>query len=154
MHSKQASVKNKIKSINIVYNRVLEDAFLAKKQAFRQCGIKDEEIFAFHGTPFANVNSILRTNLQYQNVARAHGQAHGPGNYFSKFPDVSLGYGQGLILFRVLPWKEYEGSERDIPAGFNTKKVSGDNQGFGVMLIIKDSNQFLPIAHYELERAA
>ena len=127
---------------------------MAKKQAFKRCGIKDEEIFAFHGTPFANVDSILQTNLQYQNVARAHGQAHGPGNYFSEFPDVSLGYGQGLILFQVLPGKEYEGGERDVPAGFNTKKVSGDNQGFGVMLIIKDSSQFLPIAHYELERVA
>jgi hypothetical protein len=56
-------------------------------------------------------------NLFYQTHAR--GQAYGPGNYFSEFPDVSLPYGQGtgLILFRVLPGKEYEGAIKDIPPG-------------------------------------
>ena len=50
----------------------------------------------------------------------AKGQAYGPGNYFSEFPDVSIPYGRGtngLILFRILPGKEYEGSTNDIPAG-------------------------------------
>jgi hypothetical protein len=57
---------------------------------------------------------------------------------------------QGLILFRILPGREYEGSTADIPAGYNTKKVGGNTQGFGQMLIIKDSAQFLPYAIYEL----
>jgi hypothetical protein len=55
-----------------------------------------------------------------------------------------------LILFRILPGREYEGSTHDIPAGYNTKKVGGNTQGFGQMLIIKDSAQFLPYAIYEL----
>ena len=33
-----------------------------------------------------------------QTVARAHGQVHGPGNYFSEFPDVSLGYSKGTMV--------------------------------------------------------
>ena len=151
MHSKQAGVKYKIKSINIVYNRVLEDTFTAKKQEFKQFRIKDDEIFAFHGTAIENVDNILKENLQLRYARR---QAYGPGNYFSEFPDISLGYGQGLILFRVLPGVEYSGSSLDIPAGSNSKKVNGDPEGFGAMLIIKDSAQFLPFAHYELERAA
>ena len=151
MHSKQAGVKYKIKSIRVVYNRVLEDAFLAKKQSFQRCGIKENEIFAFHGTAIENVDNILKENLQLKYARR---QAYGPGNYFSEFPDISLGYGQGLILFRVLPGVEYSGSILDIPSGSNSKKVNGDAEGFGDMLIIKDSAQFLPFAHYELERAA
>jgi hypothetical protein len=83
---------------------------------------------------------------------RKKGQAYGPGNYFSEFPDVSLPYGQGqgLILFRVLPGKEYEGATSgDVPPGFHTKKVRGNQEGFGEMLVIKDKRQFLPYAVYE-----
>ena len=73
---------------------------------------------------------------------------YGPGNYFSEFPDVSIPYGQ-LMLFRVLPGKEYENENSgDIPNGINTKKVKGDPKGFGEMLVIKDPNQFLPYAVY------
>ena len=109
-----------------------------------------QEVLAFHGTPAKNVDSIVRTNLQYQTSDLAHGRVYGPGNYFSEFPDTSLRFGQGLILFRVLPGKEYEGPIHDIPQSYNTKKVQGDNNGFSQMLIIKDSNQFLPYAVYEL----
>ena len=38
----------------------------------------------------------------------------------------------------------------DFVPGFNTKKVQGNQGGYGVMLIIKDPNQFLPYASYEL----
>ena len=91
----------------------------------------------------------------FQAHPNINGQAYGPGNYFSEFPDVSIPYGQrgsggiGLILFRILPGKEYEGETRDIPPGFNTKKVQGDARGFGHMLIIKDSDQLLPYAVYK-----
>ena len=140
-----------MKSIQLVYNQVLENAFEAKKQEFTRKGIPNNEVFAFHGTPAQNVDSIVQTNLRYQNFPTIHGKAHGPGNYFSEFPDFSLGYGAGLILFRILPGREYVGSVLDVPPGYETKKVGGNTQGFGQMLIIKDSAQFLPYAIYELE---
>jgi hypothetical protein len=49
-----------------------------------------------------------------------------------------------------LPGNEYEGPIKDIPVGFNTKKVGRNAEGLGQQLIIKDSAQFLPYAIYEL----
>ena len=91
----------------------------------------------------------------FQAHPNINGQAYGPGNYFSEFPDVSIPYGQrgcgeiGLILFRILPGEEYEGQINDIPPRYNTKKVQGDARGFGQRLIIKDSDQLLPYAVYK-----
>ena len=85
----------------------------------------------------------------------ANKQNFGPGNYFSEFPDVCIPYGRGtngLILFRILPGFEYEGPVNDIPSDFNTKKIRGNNDGFGEILVIQEPNQFLPYAVYELEQ--
>ena len=50
MHSKQAGVKYKIKSIRVVYNRVLEDAFLAiDRRMIREDVIK--ELIQIAGRP-------------------------------------------------------------------------------------------------------
>jgi len=62
---KSGSVK-KIDSVEIVYNKTLEDAFEKKKAEFKSLGIPSAEILAFHGTPEANIPSILKTNLQYK----------------------------------------------------------------------------------------
>ena len=80
----------------------------------------------------------------------AQRQAHGPGNYFSEFPDISMGYGDALILFRVLPGKEYTGGGSK-PPDFHSKKVGGNAEGFGDMLIVEDSAQFVPYAVYHLK---
>jgi hypothetical protein len=53
----------------------------------------------FHGTPEANLDSILSSNFDPSRIARV---AHGHGFYFSEFPVTSLGYGQTLILCRIL----------------------------------------------------
>ena len=85
----------------------------------------------------------------------ANQQNYGPGNYFSEFPDVSIPYGKGkngLILFKILPGREYEGPINNIPQGFDTKKVQGNNDGFGEILVVQDPNQFLPYAVYEIEQ--
>ena len=56
------------------------------------------------------------SSSSYQQV-HAKGQKHGPGNYFSEIPNISMAYGSGLILFRVLPGREYQGGDLDIPSG-------------------------------------
>ena len=103
------------------------------------------------------IGNIKNEIWLFQTQIHTSGQAYGPGNYFSEFPDISIPYGQrgpggiGLMLFRVLPGKEYEKSNSgDIPAGFNTKKVRGDPKGLGEMLVIKDPKQFLPYIVYNL----
>jgi hypothetical protein len=60
-----ARIQQKIKSIQIVYNKALEDAFESKKVEFSSKGIPIHEVMAFHGTPKANIPGILKTNLQY-----------------------------------------------------------------------------------------
>jgi hypothetical protein len=139
-----------ISSIDIVINKNLEANFEATRTKFKQQGIPDQEILAYHGTDKGNISSILKTNLQ---LSYARRQAYGRGNYFSEFPAVSLGYGDGLLLCRVLPGKEFvDSSSCNIPSGFNSKKVLGRNlstatsaaNASGDMIIIEDSDQILP----------
>ena len=133
-----------VASIDIVQNTALEQQFCAKKQEFSACGVSSKEILAYHGTSSVNIDSILRDNLD-PTRAPAHGRAHGDGCYFSELPTTSIGYGDGLILFRVLPGKEHdESGSQPIPPDCHSKKVSGDSAGYGNMLIITDAAQFLP----------
>ena len=146
-----------ISSIDIVINKDLEDKFEATKKMFKSQGIPDKEILAYHGTDPKNIDSILKSNLQLSYAKR---QAFGKGNYFSEFPAVSLGYGQGLLLCRILPGKEFvDNSNSNIPADYNSKKVLlGDRRAStaastatasatnvsGKMIIIENSDQILP----------
>ena len=149
-----------IKSIDIVINKDLEGKFEATKKTFQNQGISDKEILAYHGTDKKNIDSILRHNLQLSYAKR---QAYGKGNYFSEFPSISLGYGDGLLLCRILPGKEFvDASSSNIPEGFNSKKVllSTQNAHFsgattttasssstdvsGEMIIIENPDQILP----------
>jgi hypothetical protein len=104
-------------------------------------------VLAFHGTKNDAVENILNENLQSQYWKRS---LHGNGNYFSEFPDTSMGYGDALILFRVLPGKEFIGQNKKWD-GFDSKKVGGNTEGFGDMLIIENSDQFVPYAIYHFK---
>ena len=141
-----------ISSIDIVINKDLEDKFEATKQKFNSQGIPDKEILAYHGTASTNIDNILKSNLQLSYAKR---QVYGKGNYFSEFPAVSLGYGDGLLLCRILPGKEYVNSDKncDIPPGYNSKKVlqsqptnnsAAAANASGDMIIIENSDQILP----------
>ena len=144
-----------ISSIDIVINKDLEDKFEATKKKFKSQGIPDKEILAYHGTEKANIHSILKSNLQLRYAKR---QAYGKGNYFSEFPSVSLSYGDGLLLCRILPGKEFvDASGSNIPTGYNSKKVllkvqpasataatAAAANVSGEMIIIENSDQILP----------
>ena len=136
-----------VASIDIIQNTALERAFNNRKQAFSAARVNDAEILAYHGTASTNIDSILRNNLD-PNITPVNGRAHGKGSYFSEFPGTSLRYarnGGGLILFRVLPGKEHDGyGTQPIPVDCHSKKVAGDRDGYGNMLIITDAAQFLP----------
>ena len=137
-----------ISSIDIVINKDLERKFEATKRVYKMLNIPDNEILAYHGTASANIDSILKNNLQLRFARR---QAYGIGNYFSEYPQISLGYGDGLLLCRILPGKEYvDSSNRNIPLGYNSKKVLLSTQSGsaananGEMIIIEKSDQILP----------
>jgi hypothetical protein len=139
-----------IKSIDIVINQDLSVQFEKTKREFKRKSIPDDEILAYHGTDEKNINSILETNLQ---LGYARRQLYGKGNYFSEFPAISLGYGDGLLLCRILPGTEkVDNSNCDIPQGYNSKKVlfskqsgtAAANAASGEMIIIENSDQILP----------
>ncbi|XP_046848885.1 NFX1-type zinc finger-containing protein 1-like [Xenia sp. Carnegie-2017] len=155
--SANSSLKNvNITAIDIVINKDLENKFEATKTKFRDEGIPDKEILAYHGTDKKNIDSILQNNLQ---LGFAQRQMYGYGNYFSEFPEVSIHYGDGLLLCRILPGKEFiDSSSANIPCGFNSKKVVRQRLGLrcasvdasassnisGKIIIIENSDQILP----------
>ena len=114
-----------IKSIDIISNPLLEAAFERKQKEFKSKNVPHKFIFAYHGTNAAAIDSILRTN--FDNAGRmAHGNIHGPGNYFSEFPAKSLNYsndGKHLIFCKILPGKQFKGSASSWP-GYDSKLVS------------------------------
>ena len=138
-----------ISSIDIVINKNLEAKFEDTRRKFQNQGIPDQEILAYHGTNKVNIPNILQTNLQ---LSYAQRQAYGRGNYFSEFPAVSLGYGDGgLLLCRILPGKEFvDSSPNNIPHGYNSKKLvrmaptAAPSNASGDMIIIENSGQILP----------
>lgn len=88
-------------------------------------------------------------------VRYATRQAYGRGIYFSEFPDVSIGYGSGLLLCRVLPGREYvDQTARNIPAEYDSKKVQPNQQDSGLMIIVENSDQILPTYIVHLKRFA
>ena len=102
------------------------------------------------------MDNILQNNFDMKYAKR---QAHGQGHYFSEFPDVSLGYGPGLIFCQLLSGKEYNGTGLSWP-GFNSKVMPKNliwlinlskvvqpaaGTGHSQMVIIEDSDQILPI---------
>ena len=103
-----------ISKIDFITNPDLQMKFEAKKEEFKQRNIPHQTIFAFHGTQIQNIDGICRNNLNTINHA-----VHGHGYYFSEFPDVALGYGQGLLMFKVLPGNEYIGEQPNLHYGPN-----------------------------------
>ena len=134
-----------IQSMDLVSNPKLEAAFNKKKTEFKTKKIPNKVIFAYHGTSFSVIDTIIRSNFD---MSFARRQAHGPGNYFSEFPNTALGYASGarrLIFCKILPGKEYKGSDNSWP-GFDSKLVVPNQQDVSQMVIIQNKDQILPIA--------
>ena len=115
----QARLTAKVKSITVIQNSKLHAAFESKRKDFIAKGIPADFIYAYHGTKNdpTVMDSILKNNFDMKYAQR---QVHGPGHYFSEFPDVSLAYGTGLIFCQLLSGKEYKGRDLSWP-GFNSK---------------------------------
>ena len=90
MMSQTGKANVKVKSLTVVQNPKLQQAFDAKMAEFLSKSIPGDPVFAYHGTKSdeATLNSILMNNFDMKFAKR---QAHGPGHYFSEYPDVSLG---------------------------------------------------------------
>ena len=90
-----------IESMDIVSNPSLEAMFESQQNNFKQRNIPDNPIIAYHGTPQANIMSILQNNLD---KSKARRQYHGKGNYLSEYPSLAVPYSidrKTLIVFKV-----------------------------------------------------
>ena len=99
-----ANPHDAVSSFDFIKNQSLEDAYTRQREIFRNEGKTIREVFLFHGTAAANVDSILRENLSLELSSEQQGKERkrlfGKGIYFSQYPAVSLMYGNGLILFK------------------------------------------------------
>ena len=154
MHGLKSSTLQ-IKSVDfIVYSKdfPLKIKFEEKKKKLEEINLT-EEILAFHGTDTSNVENILNVNLN-PNHSPKHGLRYGRGCYFSEFPDFSRKYGEGLILFKVLPGKEFEDETKDdtwMQKGYHSKKVRTNTDRYAEQIIIQDPSQFLPYCVYHFK---
>ena len=144
-----------IKSVDfVVYSNDfrLKVRFEEKKMELEKVNLT-EEILAFHGTNILNADSILNLNLDPHRSPK-HGLRYGRGCYFSEFPDFSRKYGEVLMLFRVLPGKEFEDETNDdtwMQKGYHSKKVRPNTDRYAEQIIIQDPSQFLPYCVYHFK---
>ena len=136
--------KKTITSVDYYINPRRISKFRKKKEELKKKYGKGKEskyILAFHGTKPDNVDQIMSQNFRLDKIKRT---AHGFGIYFSEFPDISIGYGSGLILCKILPGRSYRGDT--MPSGYDSNIVAPHehHQGRADMVIIGNPDQILP----------
>ena len=129
----------------------------------RKEGKETREMFLFHGTAVANIDSILRENLSLEvsseDKHKERRRVFGEGIYFSEMPAVSLMYGNGLILCKVLlgSCQQFnplpEAKQPEIPQSFDSREVRALD-GSSVIHVVKKPSQVLPYCVVQLKNEA
>ena len=115
----------------------------ALAEKFLQKGLTSDEVtlgLVFHGTPPQNLESILQNGLDPD---QRKGQAHGPGEYFGKSPDVSLSYCRGgdrMLVFCVV---DVLPAEKSLPPGYVVVQESTLQLPLGVLSFSSASREMM-----------
>merc|ERR1719430_2331986 len=152
-----------IASIDYIRNPQIEEGYEAEKKRFKIEGKQVAETLLFHGTAVASVDSILKNNfsldhspIQQQESSRDKRRMFGEGIYFSEMPAVSLMYGNGLVLCKVIlgdceTFNPRPGTvQPDIPDQFDSREVK-TRDGSGVIHVVKRPAQVLPYCIIQLK---
>jgi len=152
-----------IASIDYIRNPQIEEGYEAEKKRFKIEGKQVAETLLFHGTAVASVDSILKNNfsldhspIQQQESSRDKRSMFGEGIYFSEMPAVSLMYGNGLVLCKVIlgdceTFTPRPGTlQPDIPDQFDSREVK-TRDGSGVIHVVKRPAQVLPYCIIQLK---
>ena len=160
---KVANPQDAIFSIDYIKNPTLEEAFAKQKKIFEEEGKTSTEMLLFHGTAVANVDSILRENFSLELSSAEQGKeksrVFGEGVYFSEMPAVSLMYGNGLILCKVLLGSceifnpKPESKQPEIPEDFDSREVKA-SEGSSVIHVVRKPSQVLPYCVIQLKNGA
>ena len=141
-------------SIVVVQNQFIEKAFNEQKKRFAAEGKVDKygkvpELLQFHGTAIENINKIIEENFIIEKTPadREKAMLFGRGIYLSELPGVSLMYGDGLLLCKVILGKcqkYYPNGQTPppIPDEFDSRIVIKD--GLELVTIVKKASQILP----------
>ena len=155
-----------IASIDYIRNPQLEQEYETQKRSFAIEGKPVVEELLFHGTAVASVDSILKTNFSLEHSpiqqqgstsSRDKKRMFGEGIYFSEMPAVSLMYGNGLVLCKVLlgdceTFSPLPGvaEQPEIPDQFDSRNVK-TRDGSGVIHVVKRPAQILPYCIIQLK---
>merc|ERR1719195_178253 len=157
-----------IAQIDYIRNPKLEKMFEVQREKFLEENKDAREVLLFHGTSMSCVESILKTNFLIDHLPVQHTNKKdlrdkkmmfGRGVYFSELPAVSLMYGNGLILRRVLLGNCHEyrpvasGEQPDIPEGFDSRQVI-TRDGSSVIHVARNTSQILPYCVIQLKNDA
>ena len=158
-----ANLHDAVSSFDFVKNQSLEEAYTRQREIFRNEGKTIREVFLFHGTALTNVDSILRENLSLELSSEQQGKEKkrlfGEGIYFSQYPAVSLMYGNGLILFKVLLGNcelftpKRLSKQPQIPEIFDSREVRASD-GSSVIHVVKNPMQVLPYCVVQFKNEA
>ena len=158
-----ANPHDAVSSFDFVKNQSLEEAYTRQREIFRNEGKAIREVFLFHGTAVANVDSILRENLSLELSSEQQGKERkrffGEGIYFSQYPAVSLMYGNGLILFKVLLGNcelftpKPLSKQPEIPEIFDSREVRAPDCS-SVIHVVKKPSQVLPYCVVQFKNEA
>merc|ERR1711971_168747 len=145
---------NALNSVVYIRNPKLETQFEARKSKFKTEGKVNafgdvEETMVFHGTSNENLNQIVENNFSLDHLPTDKEKLtfFGRGIYFSPLPGVSLMYGTGLLLCKVILGKcerYYSNGSLppEIPKGYDSRVIMRD--GEEIVTVVKQPAQILP----------
>jgi len=153
-----------LNSVVYIRNPKLEMQFEAMKSKFKSEGKVNafgdvHESMLFHGTSNEALNQIVENNFSLEQLPSERGKLmfFGRGIYFSQLPGVSLMYGTGLLLCKVILGKceryfPNGATPPEIPEGFDSRVIIRDGQE--LVTVVKRPEQILPYCclHIKQER--
>merc|ERR1711994_1002465 len=113
----------------------------------------------YHGSSLESINKIVSEGFcldsEPEDAARRKLMLFGRGVYLSPLPGVSMMYGDGLLLCRVLMGKSevYHPTgctPPPIPAEYDSRVVIRDN--IAVVIVVKKPQQILPYCIINVDR--
>merc|ERR1711997_1119580 len=155
-----------VKSIVYIRNDKIAQDFENQRANFLEEAKVNEhgrvpERFFFHGTSSQNINIIVEQNfsvnvLPRNSEKREKSMLFGVGVYLSPLPGVSMMYGDGLLLCKVLLGKSEEYhptgcTPPPIPAECDSRIVIRDK--IPVVIVVKRPAQILPYCIVNVDRA-
>eukprot|EP01083_Nonionella_stella_P129194 391865_1 len=143
-------MQSTLKEVIYVINPKLIKQFQAKKKAMKRRlgGSGVNTILAWHGTPSSNTNDIVTKNFRLSHLGGNCGNKglFGAGIYFSEFANVSQGYGDGLLLCKIMLGKTYKMNSPQVGCALkqgHDSHMSGGGK-YGTEIVIFNMDQILP----------